>query len=792
MPLRSSNVPMIFSQQRRQSPLKAEWRIFFLIMLACATVLGLMNGLGQPDRFIYDALIKSAQRPANEQIVIIAIDNPSITALGRWPWKRTVHAELINRLNQSKAKAIGIDIIFSEPEVQSDGDTRLTHAIASNQRVVLPLLIEHTAQGLQPTLPIPSLMDAAHNVGHTHFVFDADGMVRSILLNETLGDASWPQFSVAVYQTGMRKTPSDRMRVGHDNRELIPFAGPPGHAIKVSYIDVLRGKIPPGYFDGKYVLIGATASGIATMFPTPLTTKERLMPGVEINANVLAGLLEERGIQPATKWLNALVTMSFTCLALFACLYLSPFKALGATLVLIGLIALTNYTLFMLELWVPPAAAILMVISIYPLWNWRRLEATLFYLSEELERLHYNNAMVLRDKSSAVIAQDADFLEKQIAAIRIAGDRARDVHQFVSDSLNNMPDATLVLSQAGELLMCNLKAQLQLAQMGVDYQKPLTLKEIFSHFQAPPRSPIHDQIWYNTLLQTPTCETMEVETRDKSGREFLIKSTASRMADGAMLGWIISLIDVTSLRAAERRREESLNFISHDLRVPQSSILALIQLQKNPSTAFAADEFLNRVEKSVEATLHLAESFVHLAKAESSGYQLQESDFSSMLAEAADNMWAFAHARSVTVEIDTPAEDAWLTVDRSLMIRALGNLLSNAIKFSPEGGRVRCEAQSLMTAEGPTIACSIHDQGPGIAVSKQSMIFSPFLRADDHGQDGIGLGLAFVKMVVERHGGTITLDSTVGKGSTFTIMLPCVADDEEDQVSMNHQEGSKP
>lgn len=781
MPLRSPNVPRIFSHQKKRIPLKAEWRIFLLLMLACAALLGYVNGLGQPDRFIYDTLIKSMQRPADERIVIIAIDNPSIAALGRWPWKRQVHADLLNILNQSKVKAVGIDIIFSEPDILTDGDNRLASAIEANQRVVLPILIERTANGLQPTLPVPQLMQVAHGVGHTHFVFDSDGMVRSILLNEIFEGTSWPQFSVAVYQTGTGQSLQANVQTDRTARELIPFAGPPGHAVKVSYIDVLKGKIPPSFFDEKYVLVGATASGIATMFPTPLTTKEHVMPGIEINANILAGLLEARGILPAAAWLNALLTVGLTCLALFACLYLSPFKALSATFLLVVLIALGNYLLFMMELWVPPAAAILMVMSVYPLWNWRRLEATLFYLGEELERLNRSHAMILRPQSRASVSQDADFLDRQIAAIRIAGDRARDVHQFVSDSLNNMPDATLVLSQSGELLMCNRMAQAHLSQMGLDHQKPLTLAEIFSHLEAPSRSPIYDHVWYNTLLQTPTSETMEIETRDANGREFLIKSTSSRMGDGAMLGWIISLIDVTSLRAAERRREESLNFISHDLRVPQSSILALIQLQKNPATAFATDEFLARVEKSVEATLHLAESFVHLAKAESSGYQFQESDFTSMLAEAADNMWAFAHARSIKVEIDSQVEDHWLTVDRSLMVRAISNLLSNAIKFSPEGSEVRCEAKPVDRDGAPYIACSIRDHGPGIPDTKHAVIFSPFLRADDHGQDGIGLGLAFVKMVVERHGGTIKLDSAIGAGSTFTLLLPCTVDEANDK-----------
>ena len=311
--------------------------------------------------------------------------------------------------------------------------------------------------------------------------------------------------------------------------------------------------------------------------------------------------------------------------------------------------------------------------------------------------------------------------------------------------------------------------------------------EIFSHFDPPVEDGMRRN-WCEVLLN-PTADgrTVERETRDINLREFLIKCAPSRMEDGSILGWIISLIDVTSLRAAERRREESLNFISHDMRVPQSSILALIQLQRNPATAFAMPEFLNRIEKSVETTLNLAENFVHLAKAESQAYQLQETDFPSLLAEAADNMWAFAHSKSIEIAVDTQVENRWLNVDRSLVVRALGNLLSNAIKFSQEGSRIHCEARPVIHAGKTYVVCDITDYGQGIDPEKHDIIFSPFLRADEQGGDGVGLGLAFVKMVVERHGGRISLDSTPGKGSTFTIMLPCTVDageyDSEDKAT---------
>jgi signal transduction histidine kinase len=149
------------------------------------------------------------------------------------------------------------------------------------------------------------------------------------------------------------------------------------------------------------------------------------------------------------------------------------------------------------------------------------------------------------------------------------------------------------------------------------------------------------------------------------------------------------------------------------------------------------------------------------------------------LADAADDMWAFAHSKSIAIVINAQVENYWISVDRSLLVRAIGNLLSNAIKFSPPGSQVVCTAKPIQTDSGGYIICSISDQGKGIEASEHTAIFSPFQRAAEQGRDGIGLGLAFVKMVIERHGGTIDVNSVLGKGSIFTITLPCVIEANE-------------
>ena len=209
------------------------------------------------------------------------------------------------------------------------------------------------------------------------------------------------------------------------------------------------------------------------------------MSGVEINANVLTGLIEDRSISTAARWQTILFTLLSTSLALLACRYFSPFGALGLTLFLASLISALTYGAFLEELWIPPSAAILMVVIVYPLWSWRRLEAALAYLSEEFARLNQTTTMVLRHANEAVRIKNSDYLDRQIAAIRIAANRSRDMHQFVIDNLNSMPDATLVLSQTGDILMYNRIARDYFATLNLDKTKTPTLEAIFSRFDMP-------------------------------------------------------------------------------------------------------------------------------------------------------------------------------------------------------------------------------------------------------------------------------------------------------------------
>jgi PAS domain S-box-containing protein len=789
----------------QRSSLRNEWLLLLVLTLIAAVVLGRTGSIGRPDRLIYDRLMETVERPAASNIVIIAIDDKSIAALGRWPWSRGTHAQLLNVLANGNPKAIGLDVILTESETNAagvagpSGDHALAVAIAKNLRTVLPVLLAQSDASLHSVEPLPEFARAAVRLAHIHLNFDSDGVVRSTYLFEGIDGHRWPEFALAMletggdtqafYQSGFKtRTDGDladragrAAPIGQDLERNglihIPFAGPPGHFRTVSYIDVLNGTVPADFFRDKYVLVGATAVGSGDVFPTPLAAEDGLMSGVEMHANLLAALMQGRSISRASPLAATLFTALPAVLILIGFIFMSPRLALVLTAGYALAIGLVSYAAFQNGIWIAPSGALLLLFLVYPVWSWRRLETALNYLNEEVVRLGVDAPYPTQAPAGGAGAKARlwDFLERRIEAMRLATRRMRDLHRFVSDNLNSMPDANLVIDNDGVLMLHNRKAQDLFSSFNQILVRGQHVDTLLVPFEPPAQPMLKLRSWQQLLAASGVAQS-GIETKDGMQRIFLIKSSPSQKANGDALGWIVSLADITSLRATERLRDESLNFISHDMRAPQSSILAMLELQRSGQKTMHLDELFARIEKSVRSTLSLAEDFVQLAKAEAKDYQMEEVDFLSILADATDEVWGLANAKRVLLISDAEPVDSgyWVRADRSLLGRAIGNLLSNAIKYGPADAEVRCELKVAKENGQAIIHCAISDEGGGIAEADSARLFTPFYRAGRSGQDGAGLGLAFVKTVMERHGGAVAFVNNAPQGATFILTLPSV------------------
>lgn len=367
-------------------------------------LLAYFDGLARWNQFLYDIALTVWHRPTWDQVVIVAIDEPSLEALGRWPWPRRTHAALVERLTDAGARVIGLDLVIAEPDVQDPaGDQILAQAIRQHGRVVLPVLNEQLRAGglLTETLPLPQLAEAAGALGHVDVEPDADGVVRGVYLRAGLGSPHWPTFALAMLQLGeshqwsqlpgMRRpqTESPPFAWVRDNYVLLPYGGGAGHFTRVSYVDVLTGKIPDARLRDHYVLVGATVAGLNDIIYTPLKGQHTAVPGVEFNAHVLDSLSHRLFIQSAPPSWQALLTVLCAIIPFVFYIRSAP---RWAPLITLGLTFTTLFVsaalLYSMGLWVGAAPALLAIVLSYPLWNWLQLNHAIDFLRGELQRRH--------------------------------------------------------------------------------------------------------------------------------------------------------------------------------------------------------------------------------------------------------------------------------------------------------------------------------------------------------------------------------------------------------------------
>lgn len=720
------------------------------------------------DNAIYDVLLTA--RPAiPSDVVIVGIDAASLAAIGRWPWPRDIHAALLDRLAAARPRAIGYDVLFVE---RGRDDATLARAVRAAGNVVLPMTFSVpgiNGAPFDPQIPVSSIGRAARATGHADFVNDRDGIVRRVSLLGGGGSAIWPQFAEQIHRI-VRGAPSPAFArttraalpaddFGLSSPVLLPFSGAAGHHRTVSFVSALRGEVPRELLEGHVVLIGATASGSGDQYPVP----SGAMPGVEIQANVVDALLAGRTIAVARHRAVLALALTPLCMLLTALLLLPPrFNvALGLVLIL-GVIGISAGLLLWRDLWVPPAAGLIGLMVVYPLWAWRRLEAANAYMLRELGQLRgegdelpaATGVEFRRRWFQESIARQADMLHQAIG-------RVRTLRRFFADSLRGLPDATLVLDGMGCVVVANKEAE-----------------ALFGPIRA--ISPAGKMPSFATLMRALAPGERDIsigELRDSEittadSRVMVVRLVPLLDARDARVGTIARFTDITAIRLATRQREDALQLLTHDMRSPQASILALLH-QPAESEAALHDQIAGYARR----TLTLADDFVQLARAETAVHAEELLDMAMLLVESVDDQWPLANDRGIALEIKDGDREYLVSGDRALLGRMLINLIGNAVKYSGARTTVTCSLDLGDPAGGDPapVVCRIADQGRGIPAAQLGNIFKPFHRVPEDRRastGGAGLGLAFVETVVARHGGTITCESVVGRGTIFTILLP--------------------
>jgi PAS domain S-box-containing protein len=265
------------------------------------------------------------------------------------------------------------------------------------------------------------------------------------------------------------------------------------------------------------------------------------------------------------------------------------------------------------------------------------------------------------------------------------------------------------------------------------------------------------------------------------GERRLLSMTISEIGDeeGEVSGFLVAGRDVTDrARGNDGSTDQFVAAVSHELRTPMASILGYAEvlqeeLADQPESA-ALRDFVERIDRNGNRMLTLIQNLLALTRVEAADLQLQPEHvvLRSVVSAAYEDLRATVEERQLDVTLRLPPEAVLHHCDPRLIGQAVSHLLANAAKFTPDGGRVMVSLRS----NGTTSKIVVSDTGLGIAQTDQDQLFGRFFRSHQpevQQAPGSGLGLAIVRASVTAHGGSVTFDSELGRGSTFVVELPC-------------------
>jgi signal transduction histidine kinase len=259
------------------------------------------------------------------------------------------------------------------------------------------------------------------------------------------------------------------------------------------------------------------------------------------------------------------------------------------------------------------------------------------------------------------------------------------------------------------------------------------------------------------------------------GRTVQVQSREVVSPSGSPMGQMTEVWDITEQKQEILKREEFVSMMTHDLKSPLAVIIGYLQGVKLGMCGQITAKLRVALDKTEESALKLHSMIEEMLDA----YRLevgllqpnrQPCDIGALLEECCRDNQGDAKAKGIKLQLTRQKGDLpLLNVDRRQLVRVFNNLISNAVKFTPQGGKVRVRVE----LQADIVRVSVSDTGIGIPAQDLPRIFYKYFRSSSATTiKGTGLGLAISRSIVEINGGTIGVESTVGKGSTFLVSLP--------------------
>jgi two-component system phosphate regulon sensor histidine kinase PhoR len=345
-------------------------------------------------------------------------------------------------------------------------------------------------------------------------------------------------------------------------------------------------------------------------------------------------------------------------------------------------------------------------------------------------------------------------------------------YRVMKESLNavidSLSDGILVTDGEGKVVLYNQKAEALLGIMG----------------KAALGQPVQDYIRNDVLVGLITkiltlnlpYYAEEVCLMDIGDNRLRVHVNPVRDTNGLLIGSVTLLHDVAQLSALDKIKSNFLAMVSHQLKSPLSSTLLQTSILLNGMVGGLNDkqrDLLQKVKAKIKGMTDLVNDVLDVCFIEEGGYvaQIELLNLSEILQRTIELIQPQAQDKNISLKATVDEQLPLISGNKSSMEAMFLNLLSNAIKYTPSSGQVSVE----MRKNGGNIQVNISDTGIGIEDKNIVHIYDKFYREKSERTkhiSGTGLGLSIVKGVVDAHGGSIHAESEIGKGTTFTVLLP--------------------
>ena len=330
--------------------------------------------------------------------------------------------------------------------------------------------------------------------------------------------------------------------------------------------------------------------------------------------------------------------------------------------------------------------------------------------------------------------------------------------------LSSMVEAVIALTNAGEIIMLNKAGS---ALFKLDIEKSIG-KSVFGLIRNA------EFINYFQQLTSPERFNEQEIYISESSKYLIARGTALLNAEGESIGSVVVFNDITRMRKLENIRKEFVANVSHELKTPITAIKGFVETLLTVENTKDQHKFLKITASHTDRLNQIIDDLLLLSRIEQKEDK-QQIDFEvyPLTTIIGDSLATCSHdIKQKQIQIETDIDEKLATpLNPGLIQDALVNLINNAIKYSHTGGRVTLTVEQ----KNKLISLRISDEGIGIDPAHFDRLFERFYRVDEgrsRNEGGTGLGLAIVKHIVRLHGGTVSVSSKPGNGSTFEICLP--------------------